>query len=58
MCYNCGCEEPDNPMGKDEVKGASLTSKSFEEMAKAWGMSVEETEENVRKLLNKKYKTA
>jgi hypothetical protein len=53
MCFNCGCDEPDNNMGKTSLVGASLVESSFEEMAKEWGMSVEETKENVYKLLKK-----
>ena len=55
MCFNCGCEIPDDNMGKPDVKGASLTDKSFEEMAKEWGMTVEETKKNVYKLLKKQF---
>ena len=53
MCYNCGCGIPDYNMGKPDVKGASLTDMSFEEMAREWGMTVEETKKNVYKLLKK-----
>lgn len=53
MCYNCGCDIPDDNMGKSDLKGASLTDVSFEEMAREWGMTVEETKINVYKLLKK-----
>lgn len=55
MCYNCGCEEKDNPMGKGKVQegGGSLTEDSFDHMAKVWGMSVEETKKEVYKMLKK-----
>lgn len=56
MCYNCGCEEPDNNMGKSTVTGASLIESSFVEMAKEWEMSVEEAKKNVYKLLKKQLK--
>lgn len=56
MCFNCGCEEPENDMGKSAVVGASLIESSFIEMAKEWGMSVDETKENVYKLLKKQLK--
>ena len=58
MCYNCGCEEPNNPMGKKRMMdgGPSLTDDDFELMAKGWGMTVEETKENVFKLLKKQLK--
>lgn len=55
MCYNCGCEVPDDNMGRVDVKGASLTDASFEDMATQWGMTVEETKKNVYKLLKKQY---
>lgn len=51
MCYNCGCGIPNDNMGKDDAKGASLTDVSFEDMAREWGMSIEETKKNVLKLL-------
>ncbi|MEK7536363.1 MAG: hypothetical protein AAB559_01095 [Patescibacteria group bacterium] len=53
MCYNCGCDIPDDNMGKPDAKGASLTDASFESMAKEWSMTVEETKKNVYKLLRK-----
>ena len=31
MCYNCGCEMPDNDMGNPK----NITNKTFEEAAKA-----------------------
>lgn len=40
-------------MGKDDASGASLTEKSFEELAKSWDMDVEEAKKNVYKLLKK-----
>ena len=56
MCFNCGCGIPDDNMGKSDVKGASLTEVSFEEMAKEWDMSVEEAKTNVYKELKKQLK--
>lgn len=56
MCFNCGCDIPDDNMGKVDVTGASLTEKSFDEMAREWGMTVEETKKNVYKLLKKQLK--
>ena len=55
MCYNCGCGIPDDNMGKSDVTGASLTDISFEEMAREWGMTVEEAKKNVYKLLKKQF---
>lgn len=56
MCFNCGCEEPENNMGKPKVVGASLVEESFEEMSVKWGMTIEETKKNVYKLLKKQLK--
>ena len=47
MCYNCGCQMPDNDMGNPK----NITDKTFEEAAKAAGQSVEEARENVLDLL-------
>lgn len=55
MCYNCGCGITNDNMGKPTVKGASLTDESFEEMAKEWGMSVEDTKKEVYKILKKQF---
>ena len=55
MCFNCGCDLPEDNMGKPDVKGASLTELSFEDMAKQWDMSVEETKKNVYNLLKKQF---
>lgn len=55
MCYNCGCGEPDDNMGKPRVTGASLTNESFEEMAKAWNMTSEEAKKETYKLLKKHF---
>ncbi len=54
MCFNCGCGITDDNMGKPDMTGASLTDKSFEEMAKAWNMTVEEAQKEVYKVLKKK----
>lgn len=56
MCFNCGCGITDDNMGKPDMTGASLTDKSIMEMAKAWNMSVEDTEKEIWKILNKKFK--
>lgn len=57
MCYNCGCDVADDNMGYPDMTGSSLTEKSFEEMAKAWSMTVEEAKRNVLRLLEKQLKT-
>ncbi len=38
MCYNCGCQMPDNDMGNPK----NITSKTFEKAAKAAGQSTDE----------------
>lgn len=55
MCYNCGCSLPDDDMGKGKVSegGGSLTEDDFRHMAKAWGMSLEDTKKETLKLLKK-----
>lgn len=55
MCYNCGCDLPDDPMGKGYVSegGGSLTQKDIKVMAEKWDMSVEEAKKNMYKLLKK-----
>jgi len=49
MCYNCGCEMPDNDMGNVH----NITDKTFEEAAKAAGQSPEEAKKNTLDLLEK-----
>jgi len=49
MCYNCGCEMPDNDMGNPK----NITNKTFEEAAKASGKKPEEAEKNTLDLLEK-----
>lgn len=51
MCFNCGCGIPDDNMGKPDAAGASLTEKTFEELAESWDMTVEEAKKNTYKLL-------
>lgn len=55
MCYNCGCEVPEDDMGKGNLSdgGGSLTEKDFEKMAKEWGMTVTEAKMNTLHLLKK-----
>lgn len=49
MCYNCGCQMPDNEMGDPK----NITNKTFEEAAKAAGQSPEEAKQNTLELLQK-----
>lgn len=58
MCYNCGCEMPDDDMGKGNIAkgGGSLTTEDFKHMATIWGMSIEDTKKNVLEQLKKEVK--
>lgn len=49
MCYNCGCQMPDNDMGNPQ----NITNKTFAEAAKAADQSVEEAKQNALELLKK-----
>lgn len=58
MCFNCGCEMPEDDMGRGKISdgGASLTEEDFKKMARKWGMSVEQAKNNVYELLEKQLK--
>ena len=49
MCYNCGCQMPDNDMGDPK----NITNKTFNEASKAAGQSAEEVKKNTLELLAK-----
>jgi hypothetical protein len=49
MCYNCGCQMPDNNQGDPK----NITDKTFEEASKAAGQSLEEAKKNTLELLQK-----
>ena len=49
MCYNCGCQMPDNDMGNPK----NITNKTFNEASKAAGQSAEEAKKNTLDLLQK-----
>ena len=53
MCYNCGCLEPDDPMGEG---GASLTEDDLKLMAEKWDISLKDTKKNILKLLQETVK--
>lgn len=57
MCYNCGCDLPDEDHGKGhagaEANGKSITSKTFEAAGEAFGMSQADSKKNTRQLLSK-----
>ena len=49
MCFNCGCQMPNNDMGKPE----NITNETFQKAAAAMGMSIKESRENALELLEK-----
>ena len=49
MCYNCGCQMPDNNQGDPK----NITDKTFEEASKAADQSPEEAKKNTLELLQK-----
>lgn len=49
MCYNCGCQMPNNDMGKPE----NITNETFKNASEVMGMSVRESRKNVLDLLEK-----
>lgn len=55
MCYNCGCQIPNDDMGKGKLNqgGGSLTEDDFKVMAEKWGMSLKDSKKNVYELLEK-----
>lgn len=57
MCYNCGCGVADEDHGKGHAGldpgGKAITTKTFEAVGKAFGMSAKDTKENTRELLTK-----
>lgn len=58
MCYNCGCQNPKDDMGKGKVSsgGGSLTEDDLLQMAQKWGMSLEDTKKNIYELLKREMK--
>lgn len=55
MCFNCGCGDPNDKMGKKSVSegGPSLINEDFKNMAKGWEMTDEETKKEVLRMLQK-----
>ena len=58
MCYNCGCEDPFDDMGKGIISkgGASLTEEDLKKIAKEWGMDIDDVKKNIYDLLKKDLK--
>lgn len=57
MCYNCGCQKPDDDMGRGKISqnGESLTDDDFQYLADKWGMKIEASKKNTYELLKKQY---
>lgn len=57
MCYNCGCQLPDDDMGQGHAgvdpNGKSITTKTFKAAAEAFGMTEEEAMKNAKELIEK-----
>lgn len=55
MCYNCGCDIPEDDMGKGPLRngGSGLVEDDLQKLATDWKMSLKETKENIFKLLKK-----
>ncbi len=49
MCYNCGCQMPDDDMGNPK----NITNKTFQEAAAVSEQTVEEARKNALELLQK-----
>ena len=49
MCYNCGCEMPDDAMGNED----NITNTTIRKAAKASNQSEEEAKKNMLTLLSK-----
>ena len=49
MCYNCGCQMPNNDMGRVE----NITNATFASAAEAMEMTAEESKRNALQLLEK-----
>ena len=55
MCYNCGCQMPEDDMGKGNLRkgGHSLVEQDINDMSEEWGMSVKDTKKTMIELLEK-----
>jgi hypothetical protein len=55
MCYNCGCEMPDDPMGQGhaltEPEGKSITDHTFQHLSNDWNMDESQVKELVYGML-------
>lgn len=53
MCYNCGCGDPYDDMGKAE----NITEEKIQKATDAMGMKIDESKKNMIELLQKTMKT-
>lgn len=53
MCYNCGCQNPQDNMGDAN----NITNQTFIHLSNHWGKSLEETQMTVLKMLETSDKT-
>jgi len=54
MCYNCGCQKPNDDIGNPK----SITNRTFEEAAKASRQKSDEAKKNMMELLETARRTA
>lgn len=52
MCYNCGCQNPDDDMGHPD----NITKSTLTHLSEHWGKSIKETKLELLKMLDKKDK--
>ena len=57
MCYNCGCQRPDDDMGKGHAgvdpNGRAITTKAIQAAADAFGETFDESLDHVIELAQK-----
>lgn len=57
MCYNCGCQRPDDDMGKGHAgvdpEGKAITTKTIQAAADAFGETFDESLHHVIELAQK-----
>lgn len=57
MCYNCGCQRPDDDMGKGHAgvdpNGRAITTKSIQAAADAFGETFDESLDHIIELAQK-----
>lgn len=53
MCYNCGCQNPEDNMGHPD----NITNQTINHLSSHWGKSLEETKITLLKMLETQDKT-